>query len=306
MGRPLRFIPDGKLVEVTTRTIQSRLLLRPSKRLNELILGVIGRALFLYDVELIAFAAMSNHIHYLLVPADAEQLAKFMAYVNRKISIEAGHENDWKGPLWGRRYRAIVIWDEETQIERLRYLFQHGCKENFVSNPTSWPGASSVMAMITGTALEGIWVDRTRLYRASRRKKNKPGPKDFETRYSIELAPLPCWAHLSPEQHRQECVAMVAAIVQQTALDNARSKRKVMGADWVLRQDPHSQPRKTKKSPAPMVHAACKAARDGFWKKYRAFVNAYRRAADRLRRGELAVEFPVGSFPPPRPFVMLA
>ena len=63
-----------------------------------------------------------NRSPFLLVPADAQELAKFMAHVNRNISIEAGHENKWKDPLWERCYRAIVVWDEETQIDRLRYL----------------------------------------------------------------------------------------------------------------------------------------------------------------------------------------
>ena len=43
MPRPLRFIPEHSLVEITTRTIQGRLLLKPSPELNELILGIIGR-----------------------------------------------------------------------------------------------------------------------------------------------------------------------------------------------------------------------------------------------------------------------
>ena len=36
--------PLGVLVEVTVRTVQRRLLLRPSARLNDLVVGVIGRA----------------------------------------------------------------------------------------------------------------------------------------------------------------------------------------------------------------------------------------------------------------------
>jgi len=48
MARPLRFIPEnsaGVLVEVSCRTIEALPLLRPSRRLNEIAAGVIGRAL---------------------------------------------------------------------------------------------------------------------------------------------------------------------------------------------------------------------------------------------------------------------
>ena len=41
----------GALVEVTLRTIQSRLLLRPGPAVNEIILGVLGRAQRLYGVR---------------------------------------------------------------------------------------------------------------------------------------------------------------------------------------------------------------------------------------------------------------
>jgi len=44
MSRGLRFVPEGgALVEVTIRTFQSRLLLRPGPAVNEIILGVLGR-----------------------------------------------------------------------------------------------------------------------------------------------------------------------------------------------------------------------------------------------------------------------
>ena len=59
-----RFIPsDGALVEVTYRTIQGRFLLKPSRPLNELVLGVLARAQsFCPTVELIGIVVLSNHI----------------------------------------------------------------------------------------------------------------------------------------------------------------------------------------------------------------------------------------------------
>ena len=86
--RPLRYIPPGSLVEVTSRTIQGRLLLRPSHQVNDIILGVLGRALALFDVKVCALAVLSNHFHALLLPADAAELARFMAHIKRNISEE--------------------------------------------------------------------------------------------------------------------------------------------------------------------------------------------------------------------------
>jgi hypothetical protein len=54
-------------------------------------------------------------------------------------------------------------------------------------------------------------------------------------------------------------------------------------------------------SPAPFVHAACRAVRLALLEAYRLFVAAYRAAAERLRAGDRFAVFPDGAFPPPLP-----
>ncbi len=44
MPRDPRFVWSHRLVEVTDVVIQNRYLLRPSEELNDLLLGVVGRA----------------------------------------------------------------------------------------------------------------------------------------------------------------------------------------------------------------------------------------------------------------------
>lgn len=78
-----------------------------------------------------------------------------------------------------------------------------------------------------------------------------------------------------------------------------------MGVEAILRQDPHTRPNQTKKSPAPVCHAATKAARESFWEAYSTFVAAFREAADKLKAGDRAARFPLGSFPPALPFVSI-
>jgi hypothetical protein len=66
--------------------------------------------------------------------------------------------------------------------------------------------------------------------------------------------------------------------------------------------DPHSCPTESSSSPAPFVHAVDRAVRLAFHRAYARFVDAYRIAAARLKRGEQA-DFPAGAFPPRGPFV---
>ena len=66
---------------------------------------------------------------------------------------------------------------------------------------------------------------------------------------------------------------------------------------------PSCPPERPKKSPAPLVHAATKAARLFFREAYALFVAAYREAAEKLRKGDRGARFPTGIFPPALPFV---
>ncbi|MBW1811046.1 MAG: hypothetical protein JRJ87_22845, partial [Deltaproteobacteria bacterium] len=76
--------------EITTRAIQGRLLLRPSRELNDIILGILGRALTLYPVLLHLVVVASNHIHLIVTTQNVKLLSDFMRYFNSNLAREAG------------------------------------------------------------------------------------------------------------------------------------------------------------------------------------------------------------------------
>jgi len=300
MGRPLRFIPPGSLVEVTCRTIQGRLLLRPSRDLNEIVLGILGRAARLYRVRVVAFVFLSNHAHLLLVPADAKQLAGLMNYLNGNLAREAGRLHGWRERFWGRRYRAIVISDEEAaQVTRLRYLLAQGCKEGLVRSPRAWPGATAVDNLLDGSAVRGTWFDRTA--EGKSRAKGRPGKYDHATTETLELTTLPAWKRLPKRRQRQRVAELVAGIETDTRTSLQASGRSPMGRGRIERMHPHGLPAESMRSPAPRFHAASRRARKALQGAYCEFEASFRRAAQRLKKG-LTATFPDGSFPPHLPF----
>ena len=303
MCRKLRFIPEKMVVEVTTRTIQSRLLLRPSPELNDRILGVIGRAWSLCDVDIHALVVMGNHIHFLLSTPDAKQLSKFMCHVNRNISDEVGRLHEWKGTLWERRYRCIPLCDEKSQIRRLKYILSNGCSEGLVDSPLDWPGATSVHTMVHGVPLVGTWIDRTAMFWAGRAGQEVKD-RDFATQYIIPLTPLPCWQHLSPRRQRERCAKLILDIECETAAHNIAHNCTAMGAERLMQSHPHKKPSKTKRSPAPFCFGS-KGAQRAFTERYKVFECEYYRAAQARREDHSQAPFPLGSFPPPPPFVPL-
>jgi REP element-mobilizing transposase RayT len=291
---------------VTCRTVQSRLLLTPRAYVREIVIGVLARAKRLYPVQLIAFSFVSNHFHLLLQVEDAARMAEFMQYLNSNLAREVGRLADWKEKFWGRRYQHIVISDEEeAQVARLKYVLAHGAKEGLVGSPREWPGAHAVNALLTGDPLEGIWHDRTQEYRYRLRGK-EPEPGQFATVEILTLDPLPCWKHLPPEEYRRRIADLVAEIEEEARVAREAKGVEPLGADAIRRQQPHTRPNRTKKSPAPLFHTASKRAYLELREAYSRFVAAFRDAAEKLKAGDRLVAVPEGSFPPALPFVRSA
>ena len=304
-NRP-RYIEPHTLVSTTTRTLHSRFLLRPSNELNTMIKGVLGRAARRYRMKVCYFIVMSNHMHLLLIPRNARQLARFMNYVDSNVAKEGGRIHGWREKFWGRRYKPIAFTDEEeAQIAGLRYLLAHGCKEGLVRKPSEWPGASGLRALLSGKSVVGHWFDRTAEYYA-RRSGERPGKWDYATEETLDLSPIPCWAHLPPEEVRALTQELVQEIEQETRNRFAAEDRSPMGARRVLKQHPLDQPARIKKSPAPIVHAATLGAWIRYKEAWLEFQIRYREAADRFKRGDLSAVFPEGCFPPRGAFIRVA
>ena len=278
------------MVEVTTRTVGARLLLRPSPMLNARILGILGRALHLYPVDLHAVVFLSNHWHALLSVSDAEALAGFLRHVNGNVAKAVQQVHGWAGPVWQRRAQVIVVADDEAVEARLRYVMAHGAKEGLVASPLDWPGVTCARALVGRERLVGAWVDRTRQGQIERSGR-VPHPGEVTTWYPIELAPLPGWAGW-PEARRR---ALVAALVSE--IEREARGRALLGVRGVLGQDPEAVPRRSKRGRAPWVHAIGRATRAVFLAARATFLDVYRTAAEALRRGRPAA-LPAGCFPP--------
>jgi hypothetical protein len=304
MSRHLRFVPDGgALVEVTCRTIQGRLLLRPSQQVNSIVLGVLGRAQERYPLEIVSFSFLSSHYHLLVWVQDARQLALFMGYFNGNLAREVAHLTGWTDRIWARRYQAILVSGEEAaQVDRLTYILAQGVKENLVARVDEWPGVHSAHALRTGEPLEGIWHDRT-FARSLRLRGQTPEPGQVEIRQTVVLSQLPCWKHLTPEAYRTRVAELIHQIEATAAAERVKKGLEPLGVEKILAKDPESRPETLDRSPAPFVHAATRKIRKELWEAYGWFLAAYREAADKLRNGDRNAAFPPGSFPPHLPFV---
>ena len=304
MSRKLRYLPeDVRLVHVTCRTIQGRYLFTPSPKLNDIVLGVLGRAQRLHPIRICEVVVASNHVHMLLDADSVQQVADYMEYAGSNLAREINRLTGWKGPVFDSRYTMIPVSNEEAaQVGVLKYVLAHGVKEGLVERVDQWPGIHSGRARLGGEPLVGHWFSRSQEYAARRRGKDFE-PFEYATPETVVLSPLPCWEHLPPETYRERIRGLVEEAEEEAAADREKTEIPVLGPDAILTQDPQHRPEKIAKSPAPFVHAATKAARLALYQSYSWFVAAFREAAEKLRRGDRDVSFPPGCFPPSLPFV---
>lgn len=291
------------LVEVVNRTIQSRFLIKPGPQMNAVIVGALAKAQQRHAVEIHGGAFMSGHFHLLLSCRTVKDQAGFMRDFTRKLSIESDKLYDWPESIFTRRYRYTQISDEaEEQTSRLTYCLRHGTKENLVCSPLDWPGVAFAEALITGEPLQGIWIDRTAYSRALDRGEDVT-LDDFTEHLSLELKPLPCHRHLSRDQQRSMALELVRKIEEETAARHRAEGTAPFGAEEVLAADPHDRPSEPKSSPKPLFHAFTQRAWHEMREALMLILAAYREAAERLKNGDLTVEFPENTFPPARSFI---
>jgi hypothetical protein len=286
--------------------MQGRYLLKPSPELNALILGIIGRALSLYNVRIYLFVVVSNHIHFLLSASGVSELSRFMNHINGNIAREAGRLHSWKDKFWGRRFSAIPILDDESLLARARYILSHGCKESLVASPSDWPGINCVHSLTSGKPLSGRWHSRTK--ENASRKRGIDDESEFITPYEIPLEPLPHWAEFSEEKRKTHWIEIVAGIETETKERLKNENKSALGKSVILAQHPHDSPISPKRSPRPFCHTVKKTLEKEYREGYRTFVDLYRKAFESLRTGKLKSleQFPSNCYIPPFAYYRVA
>ncbi len=295
MGRRQRIYSDTGMYFVTARTFQGRMLVTPSDQVNEVIGGVLAKAVALSGVELHTFVVVSNHMH-LLVTAPAAKLSGFMQYLLANTSRKVGKLVNWSGSLWQRRFSAAPVLDDAAADDRLQYILSHGVKEGLVRHPEDWPGLSCLPLL-----REGYSAVYRFFHWARRWKKGVlcPGAEDlwsdaWAEEVHLQLTPIPSWKGLSPDAVK----ARVAGLLDDIVSAARKLHGAVVGAAAVLKQNPHLRPTAQKKSPQPLCHAADASIRANYLASAREWTSAFIQASKRFCAGELTVSFPPWAFRP--------
>lgn len=312
----VRYFEKGGTYHVLSRVAGGMALLVPTDELNRTIAGVLARALALYpEVELFAFAFMSNHIHLEL--RGGRWIPRFMRYLKGQVSLRVKELVGREGPtLWDGEYAAAHLPSTRSQLRTFRYILSHGVKEGLVENPEDWPGLHCAKQLFGKAPLEGEWFDGTRFAKAKYKEGMKPeNQRRRLSRASFTehhpdlrlLSRLPALTNLDELEYAAFLRRLRSEII--TDGREKRAGRPVLGVEAIL-----ATPRRTRfEMPRPewfqkrrrmiVWESPSEPSAREYLARYWAHQVKYRQSASRYLRGEVDVEFPPHAHRPCAPVV---
>lgn len=287
---------------VTNRCEQEQFLLIPHKRINELVLEWLARAMTFVgenSIELFAYVVLSNHFH-LLLRDKCGKLAAFMAYFQGNLARAVNKELGRHGKFFAREYDDQLVTGDEDFIDRYRYTTCNAVKAGLVEHTHEWKGVCSFAQARSGKDIEVTVVNRTKKHNLTRHGKTVD-PSLYTETHTLKLTPPPMWIDLEQAERLSQLEALITAADQEfrDKLENraAIGMAIVLGYHYTDRpQNPARRPRrlvfsKNREQELRMLEAV-HAHNNGYRETYAEFV----KAAQTGKRS--TVEWPVGSYPP--------
>jgi putative transposase len=99
-------------------------------------------------VEIWCYCLMPNHVHVIVVPADADGLRRTFADAHRRYTGYINARQRWTGHLWQGRFGAVAM-DEAHLAQAMRYVSLNPVRARLVARAEDWAW-SSVRAHLVG------------------------------------------------------------------------------------------------------------------------------------------------------------
>lgn len=144
-----KIIITGSALVFTTTTTYKWTPFFLDKALAKIIAQQINETALFYNVSIVGYVVMLNHLHLLLGLSKHDILPRFMqsfkSLSSRRIKISILRENNAnKFKLWIQRYDDFVITtDVQFQI-KLDYIHNNPVKQKLVDNPLDWEFSSAM------------------------------------------------------------------------------------------------------------------------------------------------------------------
>jgi putative transposase len=94
------------------------------------------------DVAVWAYCLMPNHVHLILVPADADGLRRALARTHKRYTERINRRFEWAGHLWQGRFAAVAM-DQAHLLAAVKYVELNPVRAGLCANAADWRWSSA-------------------------------------------------------------------------------------------------------------------------------------------------------------------
>ncbi|MGD9602285.1 MAG: transposase [Gammaproteobacteria bacterium] len=95
-----------------------------------------------YVVAVHAWVFMTNHVHLLVTPTEADAVPRMMQTVGRRYVRYFNHRHGRTGTLWEGRYKSCVVQHEDYLLTCHRYIEMNPVRAGMVNRPQDYRWSS--------------------------------------------------------------------------------------------------------------------------------------------------------------------
>jgi putative transposase len=141
MARLARVIAPGYPHHVTQRGVRSLPIFRNDED-RKMYLEFMARETKRYGVKILAWCLMTNHVHLIAVPKDAEGLARGIGEAHKRYSRMRNFDEGVRGYLFQGRFGSCVL-DEKHLVAAVRYVERNPVRAGMVRVAWAYPWSSA-------------------------------------------------------------------------------------------------------------------------------------------------------------------
>jgi len=160
MARRPRFIQPGIPYHITQRgNNRQDVFFLPADRTRYL--QLLAEHSVRYDLRVLAWCLMTNHVHLIVIPGTADSMAQVMRQAHSHYSLEQNRSHRWSGHLWQNRFWSCAL-DSGHLLAAIRYVELNPVRAGMTREPSEWPWSSAAAHATPGVRdalLDWSWED---------------------------------------------------------------------------------------------------------------------------------------------------
>lgn len=112
-----------------------------------------------FDLAVVCYCLMPNHVHLIVVPPDQQSLALTVREIHQRYTRAINFRENWRGHLWQGRFASFPL-SEQHLYHAVRYVEMNPVRAELVTKPEQWRWSSAKdrMCPVPDFLVDDAWL----------------------------------------------------------------------------------------------------------------------------------------------------